>query len=173
MKKIILPLGLLFYAGQAAAMFCPTGFNQINIGDTIEQVTQQCGAPDSKKTDKEILDTTPQVWTYYVKYDPSQPGTVQMMIAFDASQKMINITVNGTSLSNSSLCGGNVQLGDTTASVKKACGAAALVNKGETQNSNAVTNNNQPSTETTTFKYTSQGTPTTLIFMNGKLKERQ
>lgn len=38
MKKVITLLAFLGVSTSASAMFCPNNFNQINIGDTIEQV---------------------------------------------------------------------------------------------------------------------------------------
>src|SRR3990167_1385184 len=101
--KLSLAILLLFFSSHTYAMFCPNNFNQINIGDTIESVKQQCGKPNTEKKSTEEDDSGPQEWNYYVT--PSTPGytqpitggqsaTVKMAIALN-NNKIVNITVNG------------------------------------------------------------------------------
>src|SRR3990167_7704466 len=51
MKTILssLFLSALFFTLSCWAMFCPTNFNIINSGDSLEKVKQLCGAPASEK----------------------------------------------------------------------------------------------------------------------------
>ncbi len=165
MKKICALWILLGCSTQTFAMFCPSNFNQINIGDTIDQVLLQCGKPDIQNT-KKVDAAGPQEWRYYVTLpstvNGAQQASVQMAIAFD-QMKVINITVNAMSLASTSLCGGTISVGDTMESVKGVCGNPVFVNKSDIGESKP--------TEVTEFKY--NASPAKLIFENGKLKERK
>jgi hypothetical protein len=163
MKKFVMFFFLLMLSNQNFAMFCPNGFNQIEIGYTLQQVIQQCGYPASKKTMKES-ENQPQEWNYYVKPDPSQPTTLKMSIAFDGNGKVVNITVNGTSLVNTTICGAAIQVGDTTGAITTACGKPAFTNQGQ--------QNNQSTIEITEVVYQTTP-PVTLMFKAGVLKERK
>src|SRR5688572_24511187 len=102
MKKQLL-LIFAFISFPTYAMFCPTNFTQIEIGDSMEKVKQQCGKPDEEKTQKSTANQ-PQEWNYYVKADPTQSTTMKMSVAF-ADNKVMNITVNGTTLVTTPICG--------------------------------------------------------------------
>ncbi|OAI47166.1 hypothetical protein AYO45_05960 [Gammaproteobacteria bacterium SCGC AG-212-F23] len=173
---------LLPYSTASVALFCPGNFNQINLGDTTAQVIAQCGKPDEEKTTK-VEPTQPQEWNYYMVADPSNSspqGSLKMSVAFDANKKVVNITVNGTSLVSTTLCGGNIgggyaggnniQLGDTSDTVKTNCGKPMFINQNTTPADTSQPTT--PATELTEYKYHSTP-PTTLIFENGKLKERK
>jgi hypothetical protein len=168
MKKIFAFFITMFFSATSFAMFCPSGFNEMNIGDSIEQVVKSCGTPDNQKTTKTVPGQ-PQEWNYYVKADPTQPGTFKMSIAFNSDQKVINISVNGTSVVTTPICGGaSVQYGSTTDEVKSACGKPAFVNESQQQ-----TGPSAPTpTEMTELLYNTTP-PVTLLFVNGKLKERR
>ncbi len=168
-------LALLFVTQTTFAMFCPNGFNQINFGDTIDQVKLQCGSPSSQKTYKSE-DSGPQEWTYYVNptenasvygqpwmYGATPQTAVKMTIAFNEN-KVLNITANGMSLPSTQICGSMISVNDTPAQIKAACGKPTMVNKPQQSAANAI--------EMTEFKYDS-APPITLIFENGKLKERK
>lgn len=168
MKKLLLGITSVLCSTQAIAMFCPSGFNQMNFGDSIQQIMQQCGTPETQKTYRMADTHQPQEWNYYVKMDPTQPASVKMIVAFDGNKKVINITVNAQSLASTSLCGRTVSVGDVDKSVKAACGDPAFIN----QNKTSGDASNAPQTEITEFKYNTTP-PITLIFENGKLKERK
>jgi len=169
----LLLLAFLGISTAASAMFCPNNFNQINMGDTLAQVQQQCGKPDTQKTSKGD-DKGPQEWNFYVhpimnKYtairtNSGQEASVKMAIAFN-DQKVVNITVNGMSLATTTICGGAVSVGDGMQSVKSACGDPVFINKSDQKS-------NEKPDEITELKYNSTP-PTTLIFINGKLNERK
>lgn len=167
MKQRLAVLLLLGFSNSSFAMFCPVGFNQIYIGDTIEQVQKQCGKPDSQNTKKEEP-MVPQEWSFFVSQPPvvsSQPQAAQKMIVTLINGKVVNMTVSGFSVSNSNLCGALVSVGDTAENVKTACGNPGFINK-------SSENSGQKPTEITEFKYNS--TPAaTLIFENGRLKQRK
>lgn len=175
MKKLIFCLTFSTLSAPAFAMFCPNGFNQINIGDTIEQVQQQCGQPDFKKTEKAEANV-PQEWNYYVTPQMNQymqtrtrigpQASVKMSIAFKDG-KAVNITVNGMSLAATTICDRkNIAVGDTMQTIKSACGDPVYVNKTDQKS-----NQEQKPDEITTYKYNSTP-PTILIFQNGKLQSR-
>ena len=171
MKKAITLLAFLSLSTSASAMFCPNNFNQINIGDTIEQVQQQCGKPDTEQKVK-AEDNGPQEWNFYVhpqmkKYtemrtNSGAEASVKMAIALNGG-KVVNITINGMSLAATTICGPSVTVGDTAKSVKNACGDPVFVNKSSTT---------EKPPEVIEYKY-SGNTPATLVFEGGKLKERQ
>jgi hypothetical protein len=169
MKKTILLLVLTLASTQTFAMFCPSGFNELDMGSSPDQVIKSCGPPDTKKTVKAPPEE-PQEWNFYVKPDPTQSGTLKMSIAFDANQKVINISVNGTSVITTPICGNNVSAGDTTETVKTACGKPAFINK--SQPDTGTSTEEKPEIETTTFVYNTSP-PVTLTFVDGKLKERK
>jgi len=154
------------------AFFCPNTFNQIEIGDTIEQVEKQCGKPDSQ-TEKEIKKPVPEEWNYYIpqtvggnSLTPMQ-GTLKTSFTFDASGKAINISVNGIGVGSTTICGSNVQLGDTRDTIKAACGSASIINKQLSENDTK----DQAANKMIIFNYKSNP-PTTLTFENGKLTAR-
>lgn len=169
MKKIIsIAVISAIITTPAYALFCPTNYNQINLGDSIDQVQQQCGAPDSQ-TKTQADAPVPQEWSYYVQPDPLKPNTLKVTVAFDASGKATNVGVNGTSLVTTQICGGkNIHLGDTQDQIKAACGSPQIVNKMQ-----PVVGAPAPTpTEVVTFKYNSTP-PAVLTFTNGKLTERK
>lgn len=165
-KKIFVAAILASFTTSSYAMFCPSGFNQINIGDTIAQVTKVCGAPTSQSSEDSTADK-PQEWTYYVKSQPSDQSTLRMTVAF-TSGKVTNMSVNGIGLTNTQICGGNtVQVGDDQKSVKTVCGDPAFIAQ---SNLPAAA---KDTVKVTTLIYNTSAEPISLIFNNGKLKSRQ
>ncbi len=163
-------LGLILAPQFCFAYFCPTNFNQINNGDTIDQVKQLCGNPDLEVT-KDAVPNVPQEWTYFISQtvsmgnlEPAQ-GTLKTSVSFDQSGKAINISVNGVGVGSSLICGGNIQLGDTEEAIKNACGKPAFINKQQEQPA--------PGTQTPTSKMTEltyhSNPPTVLMFKDGLL----
>ena len=167
------------------AFFCPTNFNQINVGDSIDQVTTQCGKPTTQET-KEQAGEVAQEWSYYISQtvatattDQAQ-GTLKTQITFDASGKAVNISVNGIGVGSTTVCGQTtIQLGDTREAIKAACGDPVFIRKQDTttppsgpQQPTNTLGQPQPSTKITTFTYSSNP-PVTLTFENGKLTGKQ
>lgn len=162
MKHIFCVTTFAILCQPAYALFCPSGFNQIEMGDTIEQVQRQCGKPDVKTEEKS--DTkSPQQWQYYVKPDPTNASTLNVTVAFTGG-KVINITVNGTSLVTTPICGRSISTGDTMDQVKAACGDASFITKGATSGAAETT--------ITQFKYNT-APPVVFTFENGKLIKRK
>jgi hypothetical protein len=165
-QKIFPGLLLLMFTIPASAMFCPSGFNQINMGDTIAQVQQACGMPASTTTSDSSEDK-PQEWTYYVKEQPTDQTTLRMTVAFTTGA-VTNMSVNGIGVSNTQICGGNtVQTGDSQKSVKNACGEPAF-----------IAQSNLPSAAGDVVKvsqltYNTSSQPVVLEFKDGKLSSRK
>ena len=174
-NKLAFTLGMLLSPTLSFAFFCPNNFNQIEIGDTIAQVTSQCGKPDGQKESTKESDDVPQQWSYYqpqnVITDPGigAQGNVETVITFDAEGKVINMSVNNVSVGSSPYCNG-IKLGDTRDAIKNACGKPAFVSK------QSPTNENENSTDTLEIKVTefiyNANPPARLIFENGKLKQK-
>jgi len=153
------------------AFFCPTNFNQINMGDSIETVTTVCGKPDAQE-ERDEKPTNPQEWSYYLTQAtpttfPSVPTPTQKTtFAFDDKGILVNITVGGLGTGSTSLCGPLVQLGDNIERVTAACGKPSFVQ------SQDASLNEQPSIRVTEFTYMKANPPTKLIFRNGALTEK-
>src|SRR5437879_1136102 len=139
MKNTILLLAILGMLTSASALLCPKNFNQINIGDSIAQVQQQCGKPDSEKK-LQAEDNGPQEWSFYVRpqmkryteirTNSGAEASVKMNVAFNQG-KVINVTVNSMSLATTTICGPAVSVGDTAKSVKTACGTPVFITKND------------------------------------------
>lgn len=183
-KKLIFIIIFLLLNPQFsfASFFCPTNFSQIDMGATMDQVIQTCGAPDTKEA-KEVKKEGPQEWTYYITQTvatttmtPSQ-GTLKTQVTFDKSGKLINISVNGIGVGATNICGVNsIQLGDTRETVKKACGDPSFVNKQQNnppaESDSGTTLPQQKPDQMTTFTYNSTP-PVKLIFINGILTDKE
>lgn len=164
MKRLLCTAALLLPTVSAYAMFCPSGLNQINIGDSTAQVIAQCGQPDKQKTEKSSPDV-PQEWGYFITANQQQQITLKVNVTI-VNKKAVNITANGMSLNYTALCGPTIQVGDSKDSIEKACGKPAFINKSE-----ATSTTDMTQTTTTTFVYGGT-TPATLIFENDKLTAR-
>lgn len=167
---------ILFLPTISFAFFCPTNFNQISEGYTIEQVIQLCGKPETQDT-KTTKAEGPQEWSYMVPQAVASPpfynvqGTLKTDLVFDVNGKVVNISVNGIGVGSTSICGGyNVQLGDTRDEVKRFCGEPAFINKNA--NPNTLPPDAQKETKVTTFIYNSKPNAK-LIFENGILKRQE
>lgn len=161
-KKVFITSILIALPSASFALFCPNGFNQINMGDTIEQVKQSCGAPTAQK-EYESREKLPQEWNYYVQVSPTDQATLKTTIAFN-NGKITNMSVNGIGVSSTAICNGNnVSVGDTDESVRRACGKPAFITQGNV--------NIPPATKVMEFTYSSDGGAKTLVFENGVLTE--
>jgi hypothetical protein len=169
--KTIIAMGTLLFSTHSFALFCPTNFSLINMGDSLETVEKTCGKPASQTTttsDKNV----PQEWTYYetesVYTNVGTPaeGTLRMVVAF-VNNQAINISVNGIGVGSTAICQGTIALGSASETVLAACGKPSFVNK---QQPSELT----PSQiiKTTVFNYNSNP-PMKLIFINGKLSGKE
>jgi hypothetical protein len=174
-KSLILTT-LLLTPTLSFAFFCPTNFAQINMGDSMEQVTAACGKPDTQDG-KDAEDNTPQEWTYFApqsKASESRPiqigiGTMKVVMSFDETSKVMNITVNGMGVNTTTVCGKDIKLGDTRDMVKSTCGDPKFVVKAET---NAAGGPPQPAKKIITFIYNTSP-PSKLTFEGGRLTGRE
>jgi hypothetical protein len=171
LKKVGAFLCLMIVPTLSFAFFCPTNFNQINIGDSTDTVVKACGKPDKEET-KDAETDGPQEWSYFIPQtvalsaNQQGQGTLKTTIAFDKDGKAINISVNGLGVGASSICGPtSIKLGDTRDSIKAACGQPSSINK---QNSPDAISTVVPPKKITTYTYNSNP-PQKLTFEDGKL----
>lgn len=165
MIKYLLQASMLILPGTAFAFFCPTNFQDIQMGDTKETVLQKCGQPASQK-EVAAPDTGPQEWIFNVTPTTAvsgqgsvNKGSVRMSVMLQ-DNKILNIFANGMSMPSTTICGTSISVGTTADQLKAACGMPTMVNKG-TPSGNAPA----PSIE---MLYNSRP-PVTLIFQDGKL----
>ncbi|MBX3709390.1 MAG: DUF2845 domain-containing protein [Gammaproteobacteria bacterium] len=178
MYLALITIALAIFPNVSAAFFCPSNFNQIDFGMTPDEVTQTCGKPDEQKESTKENENIPQEWSYYIQQTVSiggsnsnPQGTLKTTITFDDTGKAINISVNGIGVGASSICGSNIQLGDTRDKVKSACGDPAAVSK--LSSTLSGTSAQQEPIKVLEFHYSSGTPPTVLIFENGKLTDKQ
>lgn len=166
----IVAFTLSFFPCAAFAFFCPNNFSQIDMGNTIDQVTAACGKPTKEET-KDQEPTVPQEWSYYVPQTVAsdsmqqQSGTLKTTVTFDKDGKAINISVNGIGVGSSTICGGTIQLGNTLDQIKSACGKPSFVNKQQPEPGAGA---EQKKSKITTFTYGDK----TLTFTDGILTGR-
>lgn len=169
--------GLLFFfiyslTTTSFAAFCPTNFNVLRTGDTVENVIALCGKPDKQET-KERKPPTPQEWTYFVPQTVSanttdaMQGTLKTQITFDNNGNAINISVNGIGVGATSICNNvNIALGASRETIKAACGDPTFINKDA--NPATLPDSGQKPIKVTTFTYNTNP-PTQLVFEDGQL----
>ena len=174
MKATHILFSSLLFPALTFAAFCPTNFNQIQLGDTIEQVTKLCGRPTFQKEGKKSDDNVPQQWSYYIPQRnlttplSGNQGSAQTVISFDATGKVINIMINNVSVSTTGMCGSMISLGDDRERIKSACGTPTFINKQKEPTDGSITEE----VKVIQFIYNSKP-PATLTFENGKLTERK
>lgn len=174
-SKSLFSFTLLVTPTLSFAFFCPSNFNQIDYGNSPEQVVQQCGKPD-KESFREVKPEGPQEWSYYVpqavatQNSGTTQGTLKTQVTFDENGKAINISVNGIGVGSSTICGNTIQLGDTRDSIKAVCGNPSFISKAEPSTNGGV--DPLQITKITEFTYNSNP-PVTLVFENGILKEKR
>lgn len=172
-KLIWVILTSLFIPNISFALFCPKNFNVIAMGDNIADVRQKCGAPDTDMK-KEVEKEGPQEWSYFLPQTVAtgtsyqSTGTLKVTIAFDKSNRAININVNGIGVGESTICGNPIKLDDSRETVKAACGKPAMVNKNinDGDQSSATPADNKDTIEE--YQYLSNP-PVVLVFTNGVL----
>src|SRR3990167_1985706 len=92
MKRWIL-IWFVLFSPNVFAMFCPSNLNVINLGDTIDQIIAQCGAPDTQRT-YTATPNLPQEWSYYAKAKPTDQVNTKMTVLFK-DNKILNISITG------------------------------------------------------------------------------
>lgn len=171
LKQMHAFLFLVASSTTAYAWLCPNSFTEIQPGDTIERIEAVCGKPLSEKKTQGGY-RGPQEWQYFVTITQPLMGSgatsgsspsVKMSVAF-VENKVINITVQGTSLASTSICGPTINVGDSDKSVEKNCGKPTFIQKQDDDKSKPI--------EIMEYKYNTTP-PNTLVFENGILKERK
>ncbi|OGT37291.1 MAG: hypothetical protein A3F12_05640 [Gammaproteobacteria bacterium RIFCSPHIGHO2_12_FULL_38_14] len=168
--KIGLIISICLFPILTYAIKCPTNFNQINVGNTPEQVEKQCGKADKQET-KEVKPKAPQEWNYFVNKSfatsnaTAQQSTIKVQVVFDADGKVINISVNGLGTGSTTLCGSEIKNGMTEDAIKSACGDPTFINKQQA-------GEGKPATKVLEWTYNTRP-PVKLIFENGEFKEKQ
>src|SRR3990167_2719216 len=102
MKLFAISSGLLALSVSSIsfAFFCPTNFNQINFGDTLETVKNACGAPAKEETTTVESDNVPQEWSYFVTQtvpavangQGQSQGTLKTTMVFDNSGHVVSMS---------------------------------------------------------------------------------
>ncbi|VVC75514.1 hypothetical protein AQUSIP_08040 [Aquicella siphonis] len=184
---------LFIVSMNAFAIFCPSNFSQVRPGDTIDQVLELCGKPDSQNSYNKTASLSEE-WSYYVKSDANDKTTSKMTVVF-SSDKVININVvvpraleqgliaapNGKhapvvgviindgqtpqNVASTRVCGSLISIGDSVQQVESACGKPAAVRQNQPPGAPA------DATIITELKYGGT-TPATLLFENGILIDR-
>lgn len=165
MKFILLVL-LSIYCATTFAMFCPSNLNQIELGDTLQQVQAACGKPSNQKNFKKAS-AQPQEWNYFLKLNPQTEGTMKVTFAF-IDNAVVNMSVNGIGVGATSICGSNIALGANMQTIEAACGKPVSI----TGLNNVPGEQGEPAPDVSEWKY-DVGPPNTLVFENGILKERK
>ncbi len=165
---------LISFSLSTYAWMCPANFNQVGVGDSVEQVKQQCGTPVSEKTEMRepngpqewkyfILVSQPYQLTYTPGFNAPPRATIRMTVTF-VNDRAINIMVEEQSLTSTSICGPTVSTGDSQKSVERSCGKPTFIQK-----QNDSTTKPIPTTE---LIYNS-APPNTFIFEYGRLTTRR
>ena len=170
-RPFLIFIAFIFTTTPSFAFFCPTNFNQIFEGDTLEQVKTQCGAPAKEVTSDEKKNV-PQEWTYFIPQTVTMSnnmqteGTLKTSISFDQSGNAINISVNGIGVGSTTICGGSsIQLGDNQEAIKSRCGKPSFINK---QQADPPAEGAAPPSKVTELTYQSNP-PVVLQFLDGRL----
>lgn len=178
-KKMIAVAAMTLAPNLAFAFFCPTNFNQINFGDSLEQVKQVCGNPMKEET-KDAKQNVPQEWSYYIPQtvgmggtSSQAQGTLKTSITFDKDNKAINISVNGVGVGATTICGRNIALGDNQDAVKSSCGEPSFINKEQPKAPTTDTTAAPAQAEKVTELTYTSNPPTVLVFEGGKLTEKR
>ena len=53
--NLLIILATVIFSGKGYSMLCPTNFNTIDVGYTMDQVIQLCGNPDERDEEKETI----------------------------------------------------------------------------------------------------------------------
>lgn len=196
MKSILYTLIFLIFPWNAYAIFCPSNFNNIDFGDTIEKVLQQCGEPASQNT-YSVDAPTAQQWDYYLKISPLARTNSKMSLVFKDNQ-IINMTVNIDASENNLLCQETLQKSlskevadvvcnqstQKTESISWTTICGPMIRIGDSSDkvkaacgtpdfiTKSESDNQKPPTQMTEYKY-DVPSPNTLIFENGVLKDRK
>lgn len=125
MKKMISSIVSIFLLTVTAPAFatiqCPGNTNFVSVGDSINSVMQQCGAP--QKTIR--IKTEVALWTYtLMSFGKKQIG---FTLLFNGNSVAKISTTEGVTKSAMQCPNGQVQIGSTPRQVVQACGQATSI----------------------------------------------
>ncbi len=143
------------------AFFCPTNLNVIQIGDSLNNVQEQCGFGTLSEVKQDNV-AIPQEWAYYKKLNANDAGTIKLSFIIN-SNKIININVNGISVSRTALCGAQITVGQSSDQLKASCGDPTILSASSADKSSTPQG---PPQQKLSF---SEAPQSELIFENGKL----
>lgn len=181
MRPLFLLLSILF-STTTYAIFCPTNFTNIELGDSLQSVISQCGKPSAFNEYKSNGITALQ-WSFLIRPFDSNKGLKKLKVVFVANQ-VKNITIedevdcqlgdpacqtsqNLENVYSTQACGFPIKVGDTQQVVQVACGKPIMQQQVQLDD---------PS-NTSTLKMAAalyEGPPRVLlIFENNVLRERR
>lgn len=194
--KYFIAILLFILTTDSFALFCPTNFSQVNIGDTIAQVIETCGEPISQNTYKKTSILSEE-WHYYVKTQFNDKATTKMTVVFK-DNRVINIHIaDNSNLLGSALYAAALEahrpqpidlaynaVNQQTHNVEntRVCGSPIKIGDSMPLVENAcgkpiaIQQNQSPDIQDSAIEVTALqyggATPATLLFENGIFKER-
>lgn len=180
MRKHILMLSSLLLPTSLWAvdsLYCSANHGTIKVGMTEQQVIQACGKPiATKKSNNPPTRKVPVTQYIFNNQGTStafygvwniQTGSGGVQLEVDVlNNKVISARVNGSDSNGFSVCGVNIQVGDSESTVLNNCGNPAMVNQ-------TYVDEDIPGIKNTVLWLYQQGQytqPFTLTFTDGKLQ---
>lgn len=180
--KLIMMLSIIGLSGTVMAdnyFFCPQNHKYIQVGMSMAQVIDACGAPISRQQSavpattkvevKQLMfnrEASPRAFygVWQIPVGVNSGGDLEVDIIND---KVAEIHVNGSSENAFSFCNGNsVQIGDPVTSVYNSCGNPSMSNS--TFIYQPIESNEAP--EIWIYQPTQYQSPISLTFVNGNLQ---
>ena len=158
MRSLIIIFGLLMPIS-AFSLTCPNNGSILKTGDSIQEVTKQCGQAISSNSFTNTV-TISGEWIYYIKNSSNNRMTKMTILHDRGHVANINIFLSGKheqNVQSSNICGKPIQIGDNMSYVQSVCASPTLQNTLQTM-----------STQITELKYDGMS-PNTLILENNKL----
>lgn len=163
---------LLLFATPAFAWLCPSNFKSVQAGDTQDIVKQLCGSPSSTKELPAEKKQVPEQWDYVIqnnnRLDNRSKQNNKLSLLFDANGKLVNMTLDGTSINQSSACTNPFRVGDQKDAIKRSCGAPSFILQSQSSEPAATTE-----TTSVLWVYETPTGTTRFLFKNGILTDRQ
>ena len=179
-KRLLIISIMIGISSNVYAYFCSSskGHGYINIGDTIQQVQNTCGMPESRVSDDiggNKLGTV-EYWTYtphplqalFGATKPKNAVEEPPAITFEIlDNKVISIETENKQVKSSNHCTNSVymSIGDSADALKQKCGPPTV-----TRIENKVLSTPKQKIETWTYNIP-PGVPTVLQFTNGVLSK--
>lgn len=158
MRNLIIIFSLLMPIS-AFSLTCPNSGSMLKAGESIQEVTEQCGQAISSNSFTNTI-TISGEWIYYITNSSNNKMTKMTILHDHGRIANINIFLSGKKEQNvqsTNICRNLIQIGDTMNYVQSVCDNPTLQNTLQTE-----------SKEITELKYDGMS-PNTLIFENNKL----